>query len=57
MAHGTSDPLVPYSMGNQSGQFLQQAGYAVEWHEYPMQHSVCLEEVADIGRWLVAVLR
>lgn len=57
MAHGTHDPVVPYSMGNQSRQFLQQAGYAVEWHEYPMQHSVCLEEVADIGRWLVAVLR
>jgi len=57
MAHGTHDPVVPYSMGNQSRQFLQQTGYAVEWHEYPMQHSVCLEEVADIGRWLVAVLR
>jgi phospholipase/carboxylesterase len=29
----------------------------VEWHEYPMQHSVCLEEIADIGRWLDRVLR
>jgi phospholipase/carboxylesterase len=56
MAHGTHDPVVPYAMGRQSRQLLEQAGYAVEWHEYPMQHSVCLEEIADIGRWLVAVL-
>lgn len=56
MAHGTHDPVVPYAMGRASHDRLQQAGYAVEWHEYPMQHSVCLEEVADIGRWLTGVL-
>jgi phospholipase/carboxylesterase len=43
-------------MGNSSREQLQRAGYALEWHEYPMQHSVCLEEVADIGRWLTSVL-
>lgn len=56
MAHGTHDPVVPYAMGRASGDRLQQAGYALEWHDYPMQHSVCLEEVADISRWLVRVL-
>lgn len=56
MAHGTQDPVVPYAMGNNSHELLQKAGYAVEWHEYPMQHSVCLEEVTDIGRWLTGVL-
>ena len=56
MAHGTHDPVVPYAMVNSSREQLQQAGYALEWHEYPMQHSVCLEEVADIGRWLTSVL-
>jgi phospholipase/carboxylesterase len=57
MAHGSQDPVVPYDMGEQSRQFLEQAGYSLEWHDYPMQHSVCLEEVADIGHWLVRVLR
>lgn len=57
MAHGTQDPVVPYAMGKASHEHLQQAGYAMEWHEYPMQHSVCLEEIADIGRWLGRVLR
>ncbi len=56
MAHGTHDPVVPYAMGSSSRERLQQAGYAPEWHEYPMQHSVCLEEVADIGRWLTGAL-
>lgn len=56
MAHGTQDPVVPYAMGRDSRDLLQQSGYAIEWQEYPMQHSVCLEEVADIGRWLTGVL-
>jgi phospholipase/carboxylesterase len=56
MAHGTHDPVVPYAMGTRSRDFLQQAGYGVEWHEYPMQHSVCLEEVEEIGAWLRRVL-
>jgi phospholipase/carboxylesterase len=56
MAHGTHDPVVPYAMGKTSHERLQQAGYAVEWHDYPMQHSVCLEEIADVSRWLRRVL-
>lgn len=56
MAHGTHDPVVPYAMGDNSRKVLEQAGYTVQWQDYPMQHSVCLEEVADIGRWLVSVL-
>ncbi len=56
MAHGIHDPVVPYAMGKTSYERLQQAGYAVEWHDYPMQHSVCLEEITDIGRWLGQVL-
>ena len=57
IAHGTQDPVVPYAMGIKSRDLLTQAGYALEWHEYPMQHSVCLEEVRDIGAWLTRVLR
>jgi len=56
MAHGTQDPVVPYAMGKSSHDRLQQAGYAIEWRDYPMQHSVCLEEITDIGRWLGRVL-
>jgi phospholipase/carboxylesterase len=56
MAHGTHDPVVPYSMGTKSRDILTQAGYAVEWHDYAMQHSVCMEEVQDIGAWITRVL-
>lgn len=57
MAHGTQDPVVPYAMGSGSRDLLKTAGYGVEWHEYPMQHSVCLEEIHDIGAWLGRVLK
>jgi phospholipase/carboxylesterase len=56
MAHGTLDPVVPHAMGTSSRDLLKQAGYDIEWHEYPMQHSVCLEELGDIGTWLRKVL-
>jgi phospholipase/carboxylesterase len=57
VAHGTQDPVVPYAMGKSTRDLLVKSGYAVAWHEYPMQHSVCLEEVRDIGTWLTQVLR
>ena len=56
MAHGTQDAVVAYPMGARSRDLLVEAGYDVEWHEYPMQHSVCLEEIQHIGVWLTRVL-
>lgn len=57
MAHGSFDPMVPCHYGEESRDFLKEAGYAVDWHAYPMQHQVCLEQIADIGRWLQTVLK
>jgi molybdenum cofactor synthesis domain-containing protein len=56
MAHGTLDPVVPYAMGAKSRDLLARLGYEVEWHEYPMPHSVCLEEIQAISAWLRKVL-
>jgi len=56
MAHGTFDPVVPYAMGAGSMTYLTGLGYRMEWHEYPMQHSVCIEEIQDISAWLRSVL-
>ena len=52
MAHGTSDTVVRPELGGHARDSLQQAHYRVEWHDYPMEHSVCLEEIGHIGRWL-----
>lgn len=52
MAHGTEDPLVPVTLARLSKGKIEAQGYQVQWREYPMQHSVCMEEVTDIGRWL-----
>ncbi len=56
MAHGTFDPVVRLERGLQSRDVLVALGYRVDWHTYPMQHSVCLEEVAAIGTFLRRVL-
>lgn len=56
MAHGTADPLIPLSLASLSRVQLEQQGYRVEWHQYLMPHSVCPEEIRDIGQWLQHVL-
>ena len=52
MAHGSQDPVVPPQAGEHSAQVLRELGFAVEWHRYPMAHSVCAEEIRDLGDWL-----
>jgi phospholipase/carboxylesterase len=57
MAHGTYDPVVPLMMGAGSMTLLTGLGYAVEWRQYPMPHSVCPQEIQDIGAWLQKILK
>jgi phospholipase/carboxylesterase len=56
LAHGSRDPVVEVARGQQARDALQALGYAVQWHTYPMEHSVCAEEVADLNAWLLTVL-
>ena len=56
-AHGTHDDVVAPDLGRQAVEVLRQLGIEPEWHAYPLPHSVSLDEVADIGRWLGAILR
>lgn len=52
MAHGRYDPVIPCPLGEKSRDFLLNEGYPVEWHEYPMQHSVYPDEIRDLADWL-----
>jgi phospholipase/carboxylesterase len=56
MVHGRSDGVIPIARAEQSRDLLKSIGYQVEWHEYPMQHSLCREEVDHISAWLKKVL-
>jgi phospholipase/carboxylesterase len=56
MAHGTWDNVVPLALGERSRDLLQARGYDVEWHTYPIPHSVCAEEIAQMRDWLRRVL-
>jgi len=57
MAHGQYDEIIPLDRAEASRDALQRLGYAVEWHTYPMPHSVCAPEIADISRFLNRVLQ
>ena len=57
MCHGQQDMVLPMAMGKSAFESLKNAGYAIEWHEYPMGHEVCLEEIREISRWLQQVLK
>jgi phospholipase/carboxylesterase len=52
MAHGRLDQIVPMQAGKNSRVLLESLGYKISWKEYPMEHSVCGEEIADISYWL-----
>ncbi len=52
LAHGSMDPVVLPSLGDDTRTLLAQLGYSVDWHSYPVAHGVCPEEIADIRTWL-----
>ncbi len=56
LGHGREDPVVAIERGTASRDALRALGYEVEWHDYAMPHSVCMEEIEDLGRWLNRVL-
>ncbi len=55
MVHGTFDPLLPLAAGEHAREIMQDAGFKVQWHEYPMAHAVCAEEISEIRKWLVNI--
>ena len=56
MAHGQYDDVIPLQRAEQSKQLLERLGYKVQWRTYPMPHSVCPEEIADISAFLRQIL-
>jgi phospholipase/carboxylesterase len=56
MAHGTHDPLIPLARARQAHDALTRLGYPVEWHDYPIPHSVSDAEIRDVASWLARIL-
>ena len=57
VGHGTQDPVIPVALGQAALSVLQAGQWPVEWHSYPIPHSVSQAEIADIGRWLLGCFR
>jgi phospholipase/carboxylesterase len=55
MAHGSFDPVLQIDWGRSSAGKLSDNGFRVDWHEYPMEHAVCQQEIADISHWLSGI--
>jgi phospholipase/carboxylesterase len=56
LAHGRFDPMIALARAETTRDSLQALGYPVQWHVYPMEHSVCLPEIADLGAFVRRVL-
>ncbi len=56
MAHGQMDPVIPIDKAIETRQELTRLGYEISWQEYPMQHSVCADEIRAIRSWLIEIL-
>jgi phospholipase/carboxylesterase len=56
LAHGREDPMIALDRATASRDALLALGYDIEWHDYAMPHSVCMDEIADLNRWLLRVL-
>ena len=57
LAHGRRDGVVPLARGEAARDLLKGMGQPLQWHEYPMEHSVCMEEVQALQQWLLHVLK
>jgi phospholipase/carboxylesterase len=55
MAHGSADTVLRIDWGRASAERLTESGYTVDWHEYPMAHAVCAQEISDISNWLAKI--
>lgn len=56
LAHGTEDPLVPFSLAQRAFQAFSERGFNIGWHTYCIGHTVSAEEIHDIAEWLRGVL-
>lgn len=56
LAHGSRDGVVQLVRAEASRDALTALGYSVDWHVYPMEHSVCPQEISDLQQFLRKVL-
>ena len=56
LGHGRQDEMVSLARGQQARDALAALGHKVDWHDYPMGHTLCIEEVRDLKAWLLRIL-
>lgn len=57
MAHGTQDEVIAIRYAQNSKEFLETLGYKIDWHSYPMPHSLSMEEITDVAQWFKSIFK
>lgn len=54
--HGSRDPIVNETLGQRAYRYLQDRGGNVSYESYAMEHTVCMEQIESMSRWIQSVL-
>jgi phospholipase/carboxylesterase len=57
MAHGKHDPMIPIINAENTREALTRLGYTIQWHTYPMEHQVCMEEIQAVRNWMLEIMQ
>jgi len=57
MAHGQNDPMIHVHNAEKTRAVLTEMAYSIQWHDYPMEHQVCMEEIGDIRAWMLEIMQ
>jgi len=57
MAHGKHDPMIPIVNAEKTRTALTRLDYTIQWHTYPMEHQVCMEEIQAIRNWMLEIMQ
>jgi len=57
MAHGKHDPMIPIINAENTREALTRLGYTIQWHTYPMEHQVCMEEIQAVRNWMLQIMQ
>jgi phospholipase/carboxylesterase len=52
IAHGLYDPVIPIQKARRTQELLSKTGADLTYREYPIQHTISEESLADLSQWL-----
>ena len=57
MAHGILDAVIAIEIAKVASDGLKALNYHVEWHDYLMEHSLCVEEIHHLSTFINSIFK